>query len=372
VIWIVVIFNKMIVIDLGGMKNKRGISSYINSIVSGLINGKDNPASHEKIILLAPRHISWSLCDDIISENIKVIFRPYFNQIIWEIFLVPIYSKLLGATLIHYTGNTGGILFPKLLNIPVVVTIHDVSFLKKSEVVPKPELLRQKFGYLYRRYNTPKIARSAKKIITVSEFAKQDILLEIGVDNDKVVVIYNSLRNEFLMESKEVEKQKIILIVTGDGGQKNLDPTLKYLLENKEELLGWLIMVVGVDGRESSDFIKYIGRVEPVDLVKYYDMASILLMPSLYESFSIPIIEALSRRTAVIASNRGAVKEVLKGYGFTYDPTLRLDFIKIIKKVKNNTQDKKNSSEKYAKSFLPEKLTQQTLAVYHRALFHND
>ncbi len=365
----------MIVIDIGGMKDKRGISSYIDSIISGLTCLSDNINYHERIILLTPYSINLNLIDDINHRNIEIIYRPYINQIIWEVFLVPIYAKFLGAKLIHYTGNTGGIFFPKLLGIPVVITIHDVSFLKRSKVVPKPELLRQKLGHLYRSYNTPRVALSAKKIITVSRFSKQDILLEIGCDKDKVVVIYNSLRSEFLLKSKQVEKQKIILLVTGDGGQKNLDPTLKCLSENQKELFGWLIMVVGVGGRESSNFIKYIGRVEPVQLVQYYDVASILLMPSLYESFSIPIIEALSRRVSVVASNRGAVKEVLKDYGLMYDPALCSNLMSVIKKVKHNIKndiDNKDCSEEYAKTFLPVKLAQQTLAVYEEVLLQND
>jgi glycosyltransferase involved in cell wall biosynthesis len=365
----------MIVIDIGGVKSKRGIASYINSIISGLADKKDSVNCHEKIILLAPRNIRCSLSKDVNFENIEIIYRPYINQIVWEIFLVPIYAKFLKATLIHYTGNTGGVLFPKLFKIPIVVTIHDVSFLKRSNIVPQPRLIRQKLGHLYRSYNTPRVARNAKKIITVSEFSKQDILLEIGCNRDKVVVIYNSLRNEFLVKGSQMERQKIILLVTGDGGQKNLGPTLKCLLENQKELFDWLIMVVGIDSRESTDFVKYIGRVEPVELVQYYDMASIFLMPSLYESFSIPIIEALSRRASVVASNRGAVKEILKGYGYTYNPTSCLDLMEIIKKIKCNMGNdvySKNCSEEYAKSFLPTKLARQTVAVYQEALLQND
>jgi len=134
-------------------------------------------------------------------------------------------------------------------------------------------------------------------------------------------------------------------------------------------------MVVGIDSRESTDFVKYIGRVEPVELVQYYDMASIFLMPSLYESFSIPIIEALSRGTPVVASNRGAVKEILKGYGYTYNPASCLGLMEAIEKIKCNMENdvySKNSSKEYAKSFLPIKLAQQTVAVYQEALFQND
>ncbi len=98
-------------------------------------------------------------------------------------------------------------------------------------------------------------------------------------------------------------------------------------------------------------------------------------MPSLYESFSIPIIEALSRRVSVVASNRGAVKEVLKDYGLMYDPALCSNLMSVIKKVKHNIKndiDNKDCSEEYAKTFLPVKLAQQTLAVYEEVLLQND
>ena len=357
------------------MKDKRGIASYIESIISGLIGLSNDINYHESIILLTPYSMKLELVDDIKHGNIEIIYRPYINQIIWELVLVPIYAKFLGAKLIHYTGNTGGTLIPKLLGIPIVVTIHDVSFLKRSKVVPKPEALRQKLGYLYRNYNTPRVALSAKKIITVSNFSKLDILLEIGCNDDKIMVIYNALRSEFFLKNEKEKKKKIILLVTGEGGQKNLDPTLSCLLENQKELDGWLVMVVGINGRKSTNFIKYIGRVEPVELVKYYDMASIFLMPSLYESFAIPIIEALSRRVDVVASNRGAVKEVLKDYGLTYDPSVCSDLIRALTNVRHNITkniENKNRSEEYAKTFLPVNLAQQTLAVYERVLLEDD
>jgi len=365
----------MIVIDVGGMKDKRGISSYIDSIVSGLICLGDNINHHEKIILLAPYSINLSLIDNIKHRNIEIIYRLYINQVIWELLLVPIYAKFLGAKLIHYTGNTGGIFLPKLLGMLVVVTIHDVSFLKTSKTLPRPKLLKQRLGLLYRSFNTPKITHSAKKIITVSEFAKQDIFLETSCDKDKIVVIYNSLRNEFLVENSRVKKQKIILLVTGEGSQKNLDPTLKCLLSNQALFFDWTVIVVGVDDRKSSDFIKYIGRVEPDELVQYYDMASIFLMPSLYESFSIPIIESLSRGVFVVASNRGAVTEILKEYGVTYDPCSCSDLIRAIieskDNIKRNTDNKKIEIE-YAQSFSPTIQAQKTISIYRSILRAND
>lgn len=357
----------MVLIDIGGLRSKRGISSYIHSIVSGLVD--KGVECDREIFLLAPKSVARDLSVNTIPENVKIISKPYINQIIWEIFLVPIYAKILGASLIHYTGNTGGVLIPKLFNIPFVVTIHDVSFLKQSEIVPRPELLRQKIGYLYRNYNTPKVARSAKRIITVSEFAKRDILSEISCDQDKVLVVHNALRDEFFAKEKSAEREKVILLVTGDGGQKNLDPTLKCLTKNKDKLPDWLVLVVGIDGRKSTDFIQYAGKVNPVELVRYYDMATLFLMPSLYESFSIPVIEALSRKAFVVASNRGAVSEVLGEYGLKYDPTSCLDLLEKIEcGIANKDTDNKSAAKRYAKSFSSENLVKKTLSVYQEAL----
>ena len=211
----------MIVIDAGGVLNKRGIASYINSIISGL---QELNASVKDVIILMP--LSMKGCT-IASENFKVVYRPYINQIVWELILVPVYAKIMRATLIHYTGNTGGVFLPNLLNILTVVTIHDVSFLKGSQKISGSKSIKQIIGKLYRVRNTPKIAMNARRVITVSKFAKKDILSEISCDREKVVVIYNSLQDKFLTSINITSKQKKILIVSGNGVQKNLIPTLE-------------------------------------------------------------------------------------------------------------------------------------------------
>lgn len=361
----------MIVIDAGGIKSMRGISSYIHSIIGGFGDIQERPILSTNIIILTPLGAKWDDKKIIENSNVKFIYRPYFNQVIWELFLVPIYSKILGANLIHYTGNTGGVLFPKILRINTIVTIHDVSFLKKSLSLNKKSSIRQKIGAFYRSFNVPKIAHSSTKIITVSEFAKTDIMKEVNCEKNKIYVINNSLPQAFFKEKKTTVKENIILLISGEGKQKNLDFTLNCLSINQKIFKNWKVFVIGVEGRESSNFIKFLGRIQPNKLVYYYDKASIFLMPSLYESFSIPIIEALSRNTLVVASNRGAVSEILKNYGNLYNPDSCSDLISnintAIKNVENKTIDTLDS-EIYAKSFLRINQSKATLELYKNAV----
>ena len=137
--------------------------------------------------------------------------------------------------------------------------------------------------------------------------------------------------------------------------------------QNTDILKGWTISVVGINGKNSK-FINYIGEVDRDSLIRHYDQASILIMPSLYESFSIPIIEALSRGLFVISSNKGAPPEILNNFGLLYNPKsckeLRKNLIKALYKNRFKNTFNKKKAMSYALSFTDTKLAKNTLETY--------
>lgn len=360
-----IVSQKKIIIDGSGLLHHRGVGAYINSLISGF-DKIHIPKDYQLIVFLPKSHIG----EFKHIKKIKFIKRPFINKIIWDLILLPIYSWQIGGKLIHFTENTGGFLFPNFFKLKNILTLHDVSFLKSFELLGKPMTIKQWVGLYYRRWSINYFVKNSEKVITVSKFAKKDIKNELKLNNKKIKVIYNCLSKNFF--SKRIFPQKKnILIITGCSNQKNFLKTLKFLNQSLNIIKDWKILVVGVKGIDTK-FVKYIGIINREKLLKYYDKSKILLMPSLYESFSIPIIEALSRELLIVASKFGATKEILKKFGFFYDPHSLKELRSCLKKAINNkkyfnkTQIK--IAKKYALTFNQEKLAKETLKIYKEIL----
>jgi len=359
------VINKKIIIDGSSLIQTRGVSTYVASLISGLT--KIKISSDILFIVIVPLNCKFNFPP---HKHIKIVKKIFINKIIWDLILLPFYCWREGGCLLHFTENTGGSLFTKLFKIKVALTIHDVSFLKPFQLVAKPSTFRQWIGLYYRRWCVNNIAKNSKIIFTVSKFAKKDIIKELSIFYKKIIVTPNSLFSKFALPRTCAQEKKII-IVTGRSNQKNFDFTIKCLKQSTDILKGWTISVVGIKGKNSK-FINYIGEVDRNSLIRYYDQASILIMPSLYESFSIPIIEALSRGLFVISSNKGAPSEILNNFGLLYNPKsckeLRKNLIKALFKNRFKNILNKKKAVSYAHSFTDTKLAQTTLESYKSLL----
>jgi glycosyltransferase involved in cell wall biosynthesis len=209
------------------------------------------------------------------------------------------------------------------------------------------------------------MAKRANAIITVSKCSKKDIQHKLDLPVKKIKVIYNSLPSDFLKKKNSI-KHKKILLVSGQSNLKNFNFTIKCLESCQEFLNDWKVVVIGIN-RKSTNFVKYIGQ--NINSIRpYYDQSSIFIMPSLYEGFSIPLIEALSCGLFVISSNRGAAPEILRNYGLLYNPTstqeLRESLINALKISQSRSRKYIKKGKKYAYSFTHQKQATQTLKIY--------
>src|ERR1700744_3689092 len=108
---------------------------------------------------------------------------PYF---IWEQYFLPKACHQLKANILHCTANTA----PLATKIPLILTLHDVIFLEKSNLFSKASWY-QRLGNMYRSFVVSPIAKKALRIITVSEFQKKLIMEKLQVPGEKIKVIYN-------------------------------------------------------------------------------------------------------------------------------------------------------------------------------------
>lgn len=342
--------ENLIAIDCGSLIKQRGIASFIENLITGL----EQIDSDKKILLILPKGYKKKIESKKDLKNISFISFFYFNQIIWDLIIVPLIAYYKNASHIIYTSNTGGVFIPRCLKIESSVVIHDVSFLKGQKISPKPEKIYQKIGYYYRKININKIAQYSKFVFTVSEFAKEDISNELNVDKDKIFVCYNSLKKQFFKKPNQFnKKEKTIIVVTGDTPQKNLDFFINVIIKYKDSFEQWNIKIIGSNKKLNIDNVMIIPFMKIDELLEEYNKASILIIPSIYESFSIPIIEAMSREVLVVASNKGAIPEISNNFSILFDPMDEISLLKAFKEATLKVEDKKllNKASEYARSY---------------------
>ncbi len=258
----------------------------------------------------------------------KVAADPYF-RLAWDL------SRRLAIDkpdLIHvqYTA-------PLFSRVPVVVTVHDVSFIEHPEYFTA--LRRAQL-----RFNVARTVKLADRIITVSEFSRDAILRAYPVSPDKVRVIPNAVSSEFRVVSRGRATQAIqerfgiqapfifsvgdlqprknhIGLITAFTALTAAHPELNHQLVIAGQNT-WFTPKVRAAAQASglASRIHFTGFVSDADLVRLYNACDCFVFPSFYEGFGLPILEAMACGRAVACSNTSAMPEVAEGAGLLFDP----------------------------------------------------
>ena len=182
--------------------NRRGIGNY----TLGLISYLAQIDQYNKYILYIDRDDIEGILPRQINFEIKKICSD--NYLIWEQVILPFYAWKDKVNVLHSTGNTAPISFNK--EIKLVVTIHDISYLKSYDEIPKSPHFYQRLGRIYRKFFVPQVIKVVNAVITVSQFTKNDILLNFAtLTQDKVYVTNLSTSSKFEPISNEDAKKSI-------------------------------------------------------------------------------------------------------------------------------------------------------------------
>jgi len=275
-----------------------------------------------------------------LADELEVIVVGKLNSHLWEQIELPIFLKTKGSPLLVNLCSTAPLFYKNQ-----IVSIHDAIFCRH------PEWFSKMFAKWY-NFLLPKNAKNSKKIITVSNHAKQDLHDCLNIQLDKFEVVYNSVDEKFKdLTVTETNKQKYILSVSSLDPRKNFDNLIKaYLsLENTE----YDLVIVGAESKSfpkhqlfetisNNNKIKFTGYVNDDELIKYYKEASLFIYPSLYEGFGIPPLEAMACGTPVIASNNSSIPEVCDNAAVYVDATNYLDIAEKINLVLNDNNLQKS------------------------------
>lgn len=248
---------------------------------------------------------------------------------------------------------------PRFVSTPRVMSIMDMSFLEYSELFRKKDLYQL---VNWTRYG----ARHAKRILTISEFSKNAIINAYGVPKERVVVTYPGLNMETV--KKQSTYKNYILSVGTLQPRKNyirlieafskLDSDLTLIIVGKK---GWMYEEIlaaplkyGVASR-----VKFLDYVPDEDLPGLYQGARCFALPSLYEGFGLPVLEAMAQNCPVVVSNISSLPEIAGNEGIYIDP---MDVDSIVHGMKEGLKVLHKSSSQ-VKKFRWEKAAKQTLEV---------
>ena len=260
------------------------------------------------------------------SKNVHVIELKCPSYPLWEQWALPRAAKKYGVDILHCTSNTA----PIWCDIPLVLTLHDIIFLEPRDRQQQKLSRYQDMGRTYRRFVVPQIINKCKRIITVSNFEKNNIINHFHLDTPKITMLYNSFDKAFgtlnyLQRdiSKYISNSGYFLILGNTDYRKNTERMIiayaNYLKrsEKKRQLLitslnndyiNALLSDNGIDNiRDQIVLTEYLPFA---DLPSIYFHAFCFLFVSLREGFGIPILESMACGTPVITSNTSSMPEV--------------------------------------------------------------
>jgi len=238
---------------------------------------------------------------------------------------------------VQYTG-------PVRCAAPIVVSVHDVSFLEHPEYFTP-------FRALQLRMTVRRTVKAAACVLTPSEFSKKRILEAYQLDEQKVVALPNGVSSAFRPVPRETAQRNLpsslnipgpFILTVGDlQPRKNhlgLIRAFEDLVRSYPQLPHHLV-VVGKEtwhapavraaaGRSPvHDRIHFTGFVDDDQLHRLYGACDLMVYPSFYEGFGLPIVEAMACGRAVACSNTSAMPEVADSAAILFDPNSQRDLV---------------------------------------------
>lgn len=301
-------------------------------------------------------------------------------RILWEQFALPIWARRDGVRLLH------GLAFalPLVRPCPGVVTVYDLSFVRF------PQFFRGVHA-AYLRLFTRLSCRAAERIIAISESTRRDIAQLYGIPPARldtappgVDPIFRPLPREqvetfrqrrglpetFILHVGTLEPRKNhlkLLQALAHLSPSPFPPSTFHLFCIGGQGWGYEAIYAAVERLNLKERVTFVGYVPAQELPLWYNAATLLAYPSLYEGWGMPVLEALACGTPVITSNLAALPEAAGAAGILVSPHDADELAAAIHRLLRDTDLRRQLSQTgltHAAQFTWERTAQQTVQVY--------
>ncbi len=270
---------------------------------------------------------------------------------------------------------------PRFSPVPTVVSVMDLSY------IHFPQLFNTSDLYQLRNWTAYSV-KKAKRVLTISLASKNDIIKHYQIAPDRVVVTYPGIKLDAAKGTQYMEALKNIYGVTGEyilfvgtlQPRKNIVRLIEAfaLVRESKEYNDLQLVIIGKRGWQYQDIlaaprklqvqdsVKFLDFVSDNDLASFYHNARCFILPSLYEGFGLPILEAMKYDCPVITSNVSSMPEVGGEAAIYINPYDTDDIADKIREVLGNETLRKQMVEegkKQIKKFSWEKTAKETLQV---------
>ncbi len=288
---------------------------------------------------------------ELVPEDVEAIHVAAGSQEVRMGWSVPRVLRRLRPALAHFQHA-----LPLRCPCPAVVTIHDLSFERD------PSAMSSRDRFVFKRV-VPRAARSARRVIAVSERTKRDLVELYGIPVGKIAVTPHGVDPAFgpgavagcdyLLYVGAIQARKDPLAAARAAQEVGL-PLVVAGPEREPELAREL-EALGVDLR---------GYVEKDELAGLYRGAAALVLPSRYEGFGLPVLEAMASGVPVVATDEPALREVAGDAAVYADG----DLADAVRAALADRDRLAAAGLERAKAFTWEETARRTLDVYRKAL----
>ncbi|MBN8681329.1 MAG: glycosyltransferase family 4 protein [Chitinophagales bacterium] len=261
----------------------------------------------------------------------------------------------------HITGDTHYVGLGLNSNNSIL-TIHDCVMMYRTSGIKK---------WLFKKLWLDMPIKNAKFVTTISNKTKNDILKFTNCPEEKIIVIPNPVNPIFKYTPSTFNKKKPRILHFGNADHKNTDRVISALKNMDVELV--IIGKSALPTYESSSFI-FLSNLSNQEIVEQYILCDIVLFPSWFEGFGMPIIEGQSVGRVVITSNIEPMTEVAGNGAHFVDP-FDMDSIRNgVKKVIDDAAYRNvliSLGLENIKKYQSEVIAQQYLNLYKKIIAKN-
>lgn len=211
---------------------------------------------------------------------------------------------------------------PLLATCPYIITVHDLNHVDRLE--------NSNFSKrMYYRFILKRVCLRAAAVMTVSEYSRQRISEWMGLDEKRIFNVGNGVSSVFSVDGEKNDFGfEYVLCVSNRRGHKNEEGALRgFLKAGLPEHVRLVFTGVASGGivneierLQAHHRVHFTGRLSEESLAALYRGAQLLLFPSFYEGFGLPIVEAFASGTPVICSNVTSMPEIAGEAALLIDP----------------------------------------------------